>query len=258
MNNCLYLLPCLVFLTPSLKAQEPDPSASTPVKALSGPLPPPSTSSPSSTTSDADAEALPVAKAKVPLKISVGLGLTAADAGIWENVSISDGTTDLTGDAQVEFGSAPTVLFDCKMNYVPHRWGFGFGAYYEFARKAEHLSVTIAGTKSESDTEDPAKIAQGVAYGNAVYRWQSLSINFGLNYNIVELTTPPGDYGAVKVRGGAGLQFGMSGDLGHSFALDLMYRQTALSMKQSMNGLTLNYGDGYISLIYFGARYYVN
>lgn len=232
------------FNSPSLIAQEVAEPKSETQEAV---IPQPEQSSPE-----------PTSQPRNNYRTSVGLGLSLAGTAKWDDLSISSGIYSFSGEAEIDFKQTISLGFDVKMNYEPNSWGFGFGAWYDAKRKVDGGHITIAGSRTELTGEDAATLSQTVAYGNAVYRWQTMYTNFGFNYNLVEYNAPSSFQGSVDVDGGLGLQIGIGGDINEKLALELTYRQTYLSIKQSVDDVSADFGDGYLSLIYLGARIYLN
>lgn len=136
------------------------------------------------------------------------------------------------------------------MKAEQNNWGFLGVLSLGQSRKID--GGAVAGT-AISTSGDETKFTTHTIAGNAVYRWDKFYLPFGLNYNT---TTISGDSTITSVSGGLGYQLGAGYFIDENLSVDYTAIHSLVKINGKSGNTTYNYGNGYLTEVHVGLKYY--
>lgn len=176
------------------------------------------------------------------IHFGIGLGLSLIPKLNFKNGSASSATFLFDSDWSLEGGYSVSA----DLRKMPsNRWGFLGQINHEGARKVSSISFSSSGqTATVTGNSGAATLATTTIEANAVYRWNTFYIPFGLNYSKFNFQAASGFVGSYTVVDGIGAQFGLGLMIGSRCAIELWSRAANIKIKTLSAGVSVDYGDG--------------
>ncbi|MBS1972593.1 MAG: hypothetical protein JSU04_19960 [Bdellovibrionales bacterium] len=186
----------------------------------------------------------------IPTRFSVMTHYSGASELIFKDVNVT--TTTSSGSVEVDYGLESSVGVGVSFASMhPQGWGYLANVFYERARAFKSATIKgSAGATTVTSSGSSSTIAFFVAEMNAVYRWDSFYMPFGLN---VSAPTISEDMSGVSYYGSLGIFWGGGFILSDNATLEIFIRDIAIRMKQYTSTATIDYGNG--SMTGFGAAF---
>jgi hypothetical protein len=157
--------------------------------------------------------------AKIRLTLGAGGNLASKSTS---DVTLNAGGAQL-GSAELEFDLKPTVSLDVGFRFMPkNSFGLMAGVTYDMKREIEGGNVTIGSDSFSFSGNEKDEIITYVAYANAVYRWDSFYVPFGVNLSTYKFKDRSGDN--YDIDGGLGGQAGVGFMITPNFAIEATAR----------------------------------
>lgn len=186
----------------------------------------------------------------IPTRFSVTTHYSGASELTFKDVNVT--TTTASGTVEVDYGLESSVGIGVSFASMhPQGWGYLANIFYERAR--EFKSATIKGSTGATtitSSGSSSTIAFFIAEMNAVYRWDSFYMPFGLN---VSAPTISEDMSGVSYYGNLGVFWGGGFILSDNATMEIFIREIAIRMKQYTSTSTIDYGSG--TMTGFGAAF---
>lgn len=206
-------------------------------------------------------EVLPVSSSEMdapsPLEnknIGISLYYSLANEVHFDDAFVS--TTSGSGKVEATYKTANSVgLGVTWAKMKPQSWGFLGNLVYEPGREIN--SVTFkgpGGTATANATGTKPKVSFLIIEGNAVYRWNSFYLPFGLNVNAPTLSDTDG--ANVDISGGLGIFLGGGFILGDNSSVEIFVRTISMNMTESSGTTHINYELGTMTGVGFGYKYW--
>lgn len=186
----------------------------------------------------------------IPTRFSVMTHYSGASELIFKDVNVT--TTTASGTVEVDYGLESSVGLGVSFASMhPQGWGYLANVFYERARAFKSATIKgSAGATTVTNSGSSSTIAFFVAEMNAVYRWDSFYMPFGLN---VSAPTISEDMNGVSYYGSLGVFWGGGFILSDNATLEIFIREIAIRMKQYTSTSTIDYGSG--TMTGFGAAF---
>jgi|GEM_PF-1933455 len=151
-------------------------------------------------------------------------------------------------------GSAGVGLSWAQMR--PMSWGFVGSVLYEPPREID--SVIFKGPGGSSTgviTGTKPKVSFFIFEGNAVYRWNTFYLPFGLNASVPSLSDISSSTN-IEVKGNIGAFVGGGFLIGQQSSLEIFLRSIAITMTESDSTGSINYDRGTLTGVGVGYKYW--
>lgn len=169
------------------------------------------------------------------------LGYDLLVAGNFEDGSSTGSSTSF--DTELEFETGMAIGYEYRET-KQHDWGFGIGILHHTKRdvdKLEQAGVTYT-------VEDPASISVTRIFGNAIYRWESFYIPFGMNLASNNFKQSSSATGSTDSKLGLGFNFAIGWYLNEKFNIEYGAYSNIWKLEgTASNGNKTDYGDGTLS-----------
>ena len=229
MKNIFVILASILFLS-NCFAQEPQ-TTSTPTET---PATPPA---PSPTPI---AEPKPTSDHKT--KVSIFAFYNTANSMTFSDIKETTGGVTYSGDATFYSDMAPG--FGIEIFVAPeNHWGWSAGLTYDSTRNLNSANAGFSGQSVSVVYADPKPTISFVTvYGNAIYRWDSFYLPFGLN--VTSPTYKSSDGTITTVTGTLGTQGGAGFFVNDHFSIEGLLRLVEFNVTRSSSTFYIDYGTG--------------
>lgn len=192
--------------------------------------------------------AQPAPEEQARTKFSVGLGHHSGtefrfnDANFYSGGATDTGTYSFTLDGALQLTLA-------AIRSEPNSWGFFAGITFEQKRDLKFETVTLdnGGTSTAYYVGERPTVQFTLIEANAIYRWNTFYIPFGLNYSLVKFTQPSSSTSVVDASGSMGAQLGIGFYVTDQFRIELLSQVIAAKMNITTPTVTAKLGTGSLS-----------
>lgn len=194
-----------------------------------------------------------VASESVPLKISLTAYYSTANTVIFNNATVSNGTTSVSGD--VTYNTNPALSLGFAIAKIQKQsLGFSGSLFYESERKIESIKYSDS-TGSVMENNVSSKFSVVLFEGALNYRFDEIYVSAGVNYSVPMVQ----DGGTLKssAKGDAGFSVGSGVFVNDKNSIELFYRTVGVKMT-AVNGATVwDFGTGYSQGLAIGWKYWL-
>ncbi len=182
------------------------------------------------------------------LRFSAFVLLNTARNMSFPSAKYNNGTSEYDGtanwDGQAAFGVGAEVMYTRIGD-----WGWSAGFDYEFKREFDHFDFSGGGVFANASLSPKPHLTVATIYGNAVYRWDTVYLPFGLNYAVLaDFKNTSGIYsGTIDTKGTLGFQVGVGFNITELIALELNAKATGLRQDLKGGAVTYNMGTGFLT-----------
>jgi len=175
-------------------------------------------------------------------RMGVGVSYDLANTLRFSSASGSDSNGSYSGTLTYNTDPAGGLVIEGSWT-GPQAWGFNVGLNLEAKRKIKSWDAIFGGANSSGSVTGDAGLTVAVLYGNAIYRWDSVYVPFGLNIAGGSLENAP--TALVDMHGSAGVQAGVGFMLGEHFSLEALVRVLGFIARKNITGnVTVDLGLG--------------
>lgn len=167
---------------------------------------------------------------------------------------LSNGAQLGKGDIEFETKAGPSLSFEARHSNA-NSWGFGAGVQVGTKVKFKKLKMKLNGTTTEMQLEGEDKLQETSIYANAIYRWNSFYLPFGLNYTALSYSPKDPNF---TIDGGIGLQLGFGFWLTNNFTIDVMVKASSLELtsKDTTDDIQVKMEEAAIANLALGVKYF--
>lgn len=182
----------------------------------------------------------------------ISLGYDLRTIAQFDDTYATDGTDSASGfDVKFRFDSGLALAYEYRQAKA-NSFGFAVGIDYHRDRDADTIEID---STSLSLTGDVATISFTQLYINAIYKWESFYIPFGINYTSATYTPPNTYTGTLSSDSGIGINFGLGWEVGDKFLIEYGVKSSAFSIKSQDGQNIADYSDGALATSTLWLRY---
>lgn len=187
----------------------------------------------------------PVSQERRQPKFTLGLGHHAGSELRFSEVNFSSGGTTDKGTYSFTTDSAIQLTAGAIMS-EPNSWGIFAGVTLEQKRdlRSETVSVDSGASSTAYYVGEKPTVQFTLIEVNAIYRWNTFYIPFGLNYSILRFTQPSGATAVVNAHGSTGAQLGVGFYATEQFRIELLSQVIGAKMTLSTPTVAADLGNG--------------
>lgn len=187
-------------------------------------------------------------------KVGLGLHYSTGNELRFDKVTATSASGSASGEVIYNLSSGAPGFDLSFIKMEPQGWGYNVNVLYEGQREFKSATVTVNGTTATIySAGDSSKLSFIIAEFNAVYRWETFYMPFGLNASIPTISD---DTSNINYSGSIGVYFGGGFILSDNSTVELYARSAGMNMKGASSGTTIDYDYGSLTGIGFGYKYW--
>lgn len=185
------------------------------------------------------------------VRFAAGAYLSSAKKLKFDSITVANGTDSATGSLENSTDASGGVFIEIN-EMPPHAMGYSLGVAYERKREIDSGTMTLNGqTVSSVSSGEKTTFDFFLLYVNAIYRFDSIYIPFGLNYSFPRFEQGSNATGVLTSRSDLGAQFGIGIYLNDSVQVEALYRNVNVDLKLRNAGtnsdINVDYNTGSLS-----------
>lgn len=175
------------------------------------------------------------------LKYSLSAFYSLGSSFNFNSATVISGGSTGTVSGNFNSGNAPGLSAEIT-NSIENRWGWLGGASYELSRNINSFTVTgPGGSATGIYTSTTPSVSILILYADGIYRWKSLYMPLGLNFNVPFFQNGVGATGTTSFSGGVGFQVGAGYFLNDNFSFELELQYLTFTGSTSSGGTAVNF-----------------